>query len=112
MTGATYSTVEVANAVGASYRQVDYWLRRGYIAKGPGSLGSGNPRRLTLAHALQAGALAEFRRAGVRLDEVGTVDVRRLLTGKPVTLGAVTLQFDREHFVRTLTQKLEAAHEY
>lgn len=38
---------EVAQAVGVTYRQLDYWLRRGYLTGTPVTTGSGHPRVLT-----------------------------------------------------------------
>lgn len=46
-----YSTVEVMNLTGASYRQCDYWCRAGLIPGQPrgSATGSGGRRRWTVA---------------------------------------------------------------
>lgn len=43
----TYSTTEVAEMVGLSYRMLDYWVRQGYISISAKSRGSGHHRQWT-----------------------------------------------------------------
>ena len=59
-TTALYSTSDVARMIGATYRQVDHWARKGYIpgqAAGAGT-GSGHYRRWTQADVEAARLLA------------------------------------------------------
>jgi hypothetical protein len=43
----SYSTLEAATQAGVTYRQVDYWLRRGIIQVDDPQPGSGHQRRFT-----------------------------------------------------------------
>lgn len=58
----TYSTQEVSEATGASYRQLDYWDRKGLV--GPGSPGSGNQRRWSEDDLALCRVLAALTRLG------------------------------------------------
>lgn len=42
--GEYLSSTEIAKAAGVTYRQLDYWARRGYIIPYNDSFGSGDPR--------------------------------------------------------------------
>lgn len=44
----TFSTLEVSVLTNVSYRQLDYWLRKGYISILEDAEGSGSRRRWTL----------------------------------------------------------------
>lgn len=61
----TYSTDQVAAATGLSLRQLDYYVRRGYLHLADPLPGSGQPRRYTHNEALQAAILAELVRVGL-----------------------------------------------
>ena len=39
---------QIAEAVGVTYRQLDWWVRKGYLVPSDPSTGSGDPRRWTL----------------------------------------------------------------
>ena len=47
-----YSSIEVAEMAGVTYRQLDYWLRTGWLNIGSDGHGSGSRRRFTRAEAL------------------------------------------------------------
>ena len=67
----TWSTAEVAEKVGLTYRQLDYWVTKGLIP-GMGKQGSGNPRRWTLDQLKAAGELkTELDRAKAILKKLG-----------------------------------------
>lgn len=65
------STVEVCRYTGATYRQLDYWWRCGYIDGAERVVGSGQRRQWTSAQVSRVEALV--RAAGIRnlpLDEL------------------------------------------
>lgn len=43
----TYTAPEVLRLTGLTYRQLDYWIRSGYIAPSQRDVGSGGRRRFT-----------------------------------------------------------------
>lgn len=51
------STQEVAKRAGVTYRQLDYWLRKGWVEPADPSGGTGDPR---LWYVWQVGEIAEF----------------------------------------------------
>ena len=53
------TTHQIAEAVGVSYRQVDWWVRKGYLEPSDPSTGSGDPRRWSLEDLL---LVADFAR--------------------------------------------------
>ena len=57
------TTVEVTAAVGASYRQLDYWAAHGYINGQPTQVGSGQVRRWRDPQVEEARWLAKAARA-------------------------------------------------
>jgi DNA-binding transcriptional MerR regulator len=59
VTERTYSSREVCEETGVTYRQLDYWIRVGYIS-GVGCPGSGRQRRYT---ASDVERVKEIRRA-------------------------------------------------
>lgn len=59
----TFSTEQVADAAGLSYRRLDHYVRAGYV---PGAAlpGSGHERTFTLDQAVKVATIAELVRAG------------------------------------------------
>jgi len=66
----SFSAVQVAKACGVSYRQVDYWIRRGYVQLESPAPGWGHPRQLTFHEALRVKVFAAAAAAGLRCREV------------------------------------------
>lgn len=52
-----YTTPEVCEMTGATYRQVDHWARKGWIPGQPAEVGSGMRRRWTPAQVERVGVL-------------------------------------------------------
>lgn len=53
----TYTAAEVVARTGCTYRQLDYWCRRGYVPGHTKAAGSGNRRRFTNADVEHLGRL-------------------------------------------------------
>jgi DNA-binding transcriptional MerR regulator len=79
---------DAAREAGITYRQLDYWTRRGYLeAERPGQ-GSGRDRLYNRSEIAIAKMAEAFRRAGLRLDvafrtarELQDRPVVRIMTG-------------------------------
>jgi len=81
------SSDEVAEYAGITYRQLDHWLRRGYIpAPGTtsGETGSGNRRRWTQAEADRVALMASLVGEGLT---VPAAAARAALPAAPVLAG-------------------------
>lgn len=61
-----FSTAEVADACGVSFRRLDHWIRKGYVRVEQQADGSGTKRRFTFGEAMQVGLTAALARVGVR----------------------------------------------
>jgi hypothetical protein len=64
----TWSSVEVRRATGASPRQLDYWIDRGWVTPTPQrheSAGSGVPFRFSYGDALTIGTMVALVKAGI-----------------------------------------------
>jgi MerR HTH family regulatory protein len=57
---------DLCEAAGISYRQCDFWVRRGYL-KPYGGVGTGSVRDFPQSEVFVARHMAELLRAGVRL---------------------------------------------
>lgn len=93
----TLSAVELAQRTGATYRQIDYWTRRGLLGPVQGSgRGSGHYRRFPMSAVLVAdalvavGALTEVRR---QMDLYDAVAVAALAGETSATIGRVTISW-------------------
>lgn len=64
------TTDELARLVGATYRQVDYWVRHGYLTPDRAQPGSGVARIWTPEDLRVAGVVAQLRRMGAAADAV------------------------------------------
>ena len=65
------SAPEVCAHAGITYRQMDYWLRNGYIVRDrdePAQPGSGMPRHFSQGEAEQFVIIAKLVRCGIRTD--------------------------------------------
>lgn len=99
----TYSTHEVAAATGASYRELYFWIERGYVTleqRRPLTATSGSPLRWTLADAVRAGAMQALVKAGVY-----PRTARKVIDGGDYFDGSVTITVDME----TVAKRVEAA---
>lgn len=67
MSGRLYSSHEAAVASGASYRQVDYWIRTGRIAPTVNAKGSGSQRGFSLHDVMLLRIAAVMSEQGVRM---------------------------------------------
>lgn len=72
-----FTTAQVARLTGASYRQLDYWSRSGWITGTPAYVGSGFPRRWTPQDIERATVLYAAARPFC-LPKSGTVDLPKL----------------------------------
>lgn len=72
-----FSSQEVADACGISYRRLDNWVRRGFVSSVQAAQGSGTQRRFEFGEALQVFLTAELARVGVRPGTVLRPDMRR-----------------------------------
>jgi len=62
------SSIEVATLTGASYRELDYWIRRGVLVCERPAAGSGSQRGWSEAECRIVLVVLRLRHAGVRLD--------------------------------------------
>lgn len=75
------TTGDVAELVGATFRQVDYWLRRGFIPAPNPTPGAGTPREWTRDLVRCAAVIAALVRAGFTPEAAGELaraDQRRV----------------------------------
>lgn len=75
-----YAAPEVCAMAGISYRNLDYWIRCGYVdIDHPETMrgGSGMPRKFTLADVRRFGWLSRLVHAGLKLD-VAAAAVRKM----------------------------------
>ena len=67
-----YSSLEVCDMTGATYRQLDYWARCGNLPDAPrGGPGSGRARRYTDDDVAVVRLLVALPRAGVDVTQLG-----------------------------------------
>ena len=59
---------DVSALAGISYRQLDYWVRKGFLQPAPGPEGSGRPRRWTAGEIELARTMGRLIRAGLPLE--------------------------------------------
>lgn len=93
------SSEELADAVGISYRQVDYWVRSGLLRTAAPVEGSGRSRRFTPAEVKVARVVATLRRLGVGAPAEGDGLLRAVAEavreGRPaVEVGRVLVEVD------------------
>lgn len=60
------STDEVAAATGTTYREIDHWVRKGYVNASQPAKGSGHPRGFSVEDVIFAACVATLVRFGVR----------------------------------------------
>lgn len=97
-----YSAGELCRITGATYRQLDYWVRRGLLVPRYASRGSGDPRSFDRSD-LDRAVLLRLASAAKGL---GVLDAGQLLEHGTQTLApGLTLVLDREH-LHQLTESL------
>jgi hypothetical protein len=87
----TMTTVEVAALIRVSYRQLDYWVRNGYLIVNGSKPGSGFARHFTPDDVLRARAFGAMLHAGVVPSALAGVDVLVDDSWFAAQLGALTV---------------------
>lgn len=64
----TYSAGEIIRDAGITYRQLDYWTRRGYVRELNPAAGSGINRRYSAQEVWRIRLMAQLVNAGLSLD--------------------------------------------
>jgi hypothetical protein len=91
------TTKEVATECGISYRQIDYWIRQGYVPmEGETCPGSGYHRDLSDSEAEHVRAISELVKIGVRPDIAG-VWAPELVNQNLVRIGSLTITKETPH---------------
>jgi len=65
-----YTSKDACRRAGLSYRQLDYWVRRGIIRPTQAARGSGSARRWSPVEVVQLHVMSELRQAGVSLQKI------------------------------------------
>ena len=102
-----YTTIQALIATGASYRQIDYWIRKGYVNGGHPGPGTGNPRMLTFDQVVRIGLLADLTRLGLRPSSLLPGELAHLAAGEARMLGSVALTYRRTEHRATILNHLE-----
>lgn len=82
---------EVAEHAGITFRQLDYWTRRGYVTAEQPGRGSGTQRRFTPEQADRVALLAALVHAGLTLDTAVSA-LNRAFTGGDTLIIPLTPQ--------------------
>lgn len=96
-----WPAASVARLAGASYRQLDYWTRCGWLGD-IAAFGSGTPRAYSRTQIRRVQVLAAASAAGInpriittRLDDVDTADEATVIFRLPITASAsVTIRIE------------------
>lgn len=103
-----YSSAEVVRATGATYRQIDHWLRRGY---GPtsnnGRVGTGHIREMSLRLVFQLAIVKAVVDLGVKPALLGEQSFHQLFTEGELQHGPVRVILDLAFIRDRLCDKLE-----
>ncbi|HEX6685522.1 MAG TPA: hypothetical protein VF062_22295 [Candidatus Limnocylindrales bacterium] len=100
----TYTAQQACLATGATYRQVDYWLRARYVDHPNPSPGTGVPRLLTLDQVVQLDLLADL--ADIRRGRTRDIIATLLVAGE-FRMGSISLRYDRVGNRRHIVERLE-----
>lgn len=93
-------TPELAQTSGATFRQLDFWARRGYLVPAVEAKGSGTKRRYTLDAINRARVMASFSRLFTSnppselLELIGTTDPPWLLRNDSIRITIEQVVFD------------------
>lgn len=107
--GRTWTTAQIRRATGATARQIDYWLRSGYVPHPDPTPGSGRARHLTLEQVVQIGMLADLKAAGIEPSGLGHRQLTALQRAGTVRLGSVVLTYDAAAHRADIVRRLEEA---
>lgn len=98
------STIEVCRRTGATYRQVDYWVRAGLVVPEVGATGSGSARRWTVEQVTRVNLLRvivdAFTTSGPRPNQTLLDALGRFMEVEPGVLWledagvTITIQWD------------------
>lgn len=103
-----YSSAEAIRASGASYRQVDYWLRRGYApTQNLGQVGTGHLREMSLKVVFQLAVIRELSEIGIKPAYVTQDELQELFTTGQLRRGPVTIVVDLAFIRDSLCDKIE-----
>lgn len=64
---------ELAEHAGVTYRQLDYWVRAGYVKAKPGHQGSGHLREFSYVQSQQCAWMARLVKAGFTVDKAAAM---------------------------------------
>lgn len=101
-----WSTYDVCELTGASYRQVDYWIRTTPVLNHHARAGSGGRRRWTDEEVQRVDLIVRCRQAQINLDTARSMasgEVGSLMTWSPVPSVVVMIQW------RTISEIEETA---
>ena len=74
--GSEFTSPEVCDLAGCTYRQLDHWVRRGLIsAPRISDVGSGRLRKWNFESVLEAVVVSRLSRGGIRIDRLLDEDV-------------------------------------
>lgn len=105
-----YSSAEAIRASGASYRQVDYWLRRGYApTKNLGQVGTGHLREISLKVVLQLAVIKELSEIGIKPAYVTQDELQEVFTTGQLRRGPLKVTLDLAFIRDRLCDSLEVA---
>lgn len=90
------TSAELIEEVGITYRQLDYWIRSGYVdPKGDHNPGSGNRREFDDTEVEYVRTLALLAKTGMRIESAANLALGLWATGT-ADLGPLTIYF-KEH---------------
>ena len=105
-----YSSAEAIKASGASYRQVDYWLRRGYApTQNLGQVGTGHLREMSLQVVFQLAVIKEISELGIKPAYATHEGLQELFTTGQMRRGPMTIVLDLAFIRDRLCDLLEVA---
>jgi DNA-binding transcriptional MerR regulator len=92
----SYSSAEASRLAGVSYRQLDYWVRTGFIKPARDARGKGSARRWGPLEVVQLRVARQLREAGVSLQKIrrATAWLRRALPRSTAPLADLALVTD------------------
>jgi len=92
----SYSSAQASRLAGVSYRQLDYWVRTGFIKPARDARGKGSARRWGALEIVQLRVAKELRQAGVSLQKIrrATAWLRKALPRLSAPLADLALVTD------------------
>lgn len=103
-----YTSMEAVEATGATYRQIDHWLRRGY---GPsannGNVGTGYKREISLRLVIRLAVIKAVVDLGIKPALLGERSLQQLFTKGELQHGPVQLKIDLAFIRDRVCDRLE-----